>query len=158
MRMLRQCFFLPTIALILLASISCRKWDKLDTSPGITLSFSTDTVFFDTVFPTVGSVTQKLVVNNHHDNKIIVSSVRLAGGNASSYRINIDGIPAISASDVEIPGHDSIFVFVRVTIDPHNESTPYVVSDSIEFTTNGTLQRVKPVSYTHLTLPTIYSV
>jgi hypothetical protein len=127
--------------------ISCNKKDKVDTNPSLTLSFSTDTVFFDTVFTTIGSVTQKLLVYNNNDNKVLVSSIQLAGGTQSFYKINIDGTPATSISDIEIPGHDSIYIFIRVTIDPNNENNPLVVSDSILFITNGNLQDVKLMAW-----------
>jgi len=128
-------------------SLSCRKKDKIDTNPSLHLAFSTDTVFFDTVFPTVGSITHRLVVYNPNDSKVNITSVHLAGGTTSNYRINVDGIPAVDAFNVEIPGKDSIYIFVRVTIDPQNLNTPYVVSDSVEFNTNGNLQNVKLVAW-----------
>jgi hypothetical protein len=127
--------------------IACNKKDKVDTNPSLTLSFSTDTVFFDTVFTTIGSVTQKLLVYNNNDNKVMVSSIRLAGGSQSFYKINIDGTPATSISDVEIPGHDSLFIFIRITIDPNNQNNPLVVSDSILFMTNGNFQDVNLMAW-----------
>lgn len=139
----------PFFALVLFLSVfvSCRKDDRIDTDPALRLAFSTDTVFFDTVFPTVGSVTRKLLVYNENERKVKVTSIRLAGGNSSAYRININGTPATELGNVEIPGGDSIFVFVKVTVDPANTSTPFVVTDSIEFLTNGNLQRVRLVSW-----------
>ena len=147
MRISKLCFFCFLIGLSCILVLSCRKKDKVDSSPGLQLTFSTDTVFFDTVFPTVGSITKRLVVYNQNKNKLSIASIRLAGGQGSNYRININGTPAASLPDVEIPGNDSIYVFVRVTIDPHNQSTPYVVSDSLEFLTNGTPQQVKLVAW-----------
>jgi hypothetical protein len=143
-RLLILCFLAGLVSVV---AFSCRKKDKIDASPGLQLAFSTDTVFFDTVFPTVGSITKRLVVFNQNKNKINISSIRLSGGEASNYRINVNGIPATNASDVEVPSDDSIFIFVRVTIDPQNQNTPYVVSDSIEFMTNGSLQQVKLVAW-----------
>jgi hypothetical protein len=127
--------------------IACNKKDKVDTNPSMTLRFSTDTIFFDTVFTTIGSVTQKLLVYNNNDNKVKVTSIRLAGGSQSFYKINIDGTPATSISDLEIPGHDSIYIFIRVTIDPNNQNNPLVVADSILFMTNGNLQDVKLMAW-----------
>jgi hypothetical protein len=127
--------------------LSCRKRDQIDTSQGLQLSFSTDTVFFDTVFPTVGSVTKRLVVYNTNKNKISISDVRLSGGQGSMFRLNVNGTPAISATNIEIAGNDSLFVFVRVTVDPNNQNLPFVVSDSIQFTTNGSLQHIKLVAW-----------
>jgi len=133
--------------LITFTIISCRKKDKIDLDPSLRLSFSTDTVFFDTVFTTIGSVTQRLIVYNNNDHKLNVSQIILAGGEASNYRINIDGNPSLAAWNVEIPGHDSIFIFVRVTVDPQNLNTPFVVSDSLLFLVNGNLQDVKLVAW-----------
>ncbi len=147
MRISKLFFFITLTGLFLLISFSCKKNDKVDTNPSLQLAFSTDTVFFDTVFPSVGSITQRLIVYNQNKNKVSISNILLAGGSNSSYRININGTPAISAADVEIPGNDSLYIFVRVTIDPQNQSTPYVVSDSLEFTTNGNLQKVKLVAW-----------
>ena len=147
MRISRFCLYGAVVGMILVGFLSCRKKDKVDTNPSLVLAFSTDTVFFDTVFPTVGSITKRLIVYNPNNNKVNISTIRLAGGQASSYRININGTPEMSASDIEIPGEDSIFIFVRVTIDPHNQNTPFVVSDSLEFVTNGNLQNVRLVAW-----------
>jgi len=147
MRISRLFYLCFLVGLISVVFLSCRKKDKVDNSPGLQLEFSADTVFFDTVFPTIGSITNRLLVYNRNDNKVNVSSIRLSGGQASNYRININGTPAFSASDIEIPGNDSIFIFVQVTIDPQNQSTPYVVSDDLDFVTNGTPQQVKLVAW-----------
>jgi hypothetical protein len=141
----RIIFFLLLLSAIL--ATSCRKKDKIDSDPSLMLSFSSDTVFFDTVFTSIGSVTQRLTVYNANDGKVSISNVILAGGEGSNYRINIDGMPVLQAQNVEIPGHDSIFIFIRVTVDPNNENTPFVVSDSIMFLTNGNQQDVKLIAW-----------
>ena len=91
------------IFLISLFFYSCQKDDLISTEPSYKLAFSTDTVLFDTVFTTIGSTTKTLKVFNRNDQKIRISSIRLAEGNQSQYQLNIDGSPAISISNVEIP-------------------------------------------------------
>jgi hypothetical protein len=140
-------FLIISMSLFSFFFISCRKKDKLDPNPGLQLSFSSDTVFFDTVFPTVGSITKRLVVYNPNKNKVSIASINLAGGEGSSFRLNINGTPALSAAGLEIAGNDSLYIFVRVTVDPHNQNTPFVVSDSIEFNMNGASQDVKLVAW-----------
>jgi len=133
------------IILLLISTVvfsSCRKELKIDDNPSLKLEFSTDSIIFDTVFTTVGSITRFLKVYNRHDNAVNISSIRLLGGTTSFYRINIDGSPSIQEDDVEIAGNDSLFVFVRVTIDPTSGNTPFVVSDEISFNTNGNEQKV----------------
>lgn len=125
-----------------LSMASCRKENKIDDNPSLKLEFSTDSIIFDTVFTTVGSITRYLKVYNNHDKAVNISSIRLMGGEASYYRLNIDGQSAVQQNDIEVAGNDSLFVFVRVTIDPTSGMTPFVVSDEISFITNGNEQKV----------------
>ena len=125
---------------------SCKK-DIVDTSPSVTLSFSSDTVFFDTVFTTVGSVTQRLLVHNTNSKKIKISSILLSGGSQSAFGLNIDGKATPEATDVEIAANDSLFIFVRVTVNPTNQNNPLIITDSIRFMTNGNYQDVKLVAW-----------
>jgi hypothetical protein len=139
---------LSSLILIAVFSLfSCRKKDQVDTNPSVRLRFSTDTVFFDTVFSTVGSVTQQLMVYNDNSSKIVISSIRLASGGTTNFRLNIDGLAENSASDIEIPAKDSLYIFVRITVDPTNQNNPMIISDSLLFTTNGNLQKVNLVAW-----------
>ena len=132
------------ICLILLAfSWSCRKADKTDSSPSLMLSFSVDTVMFDTVLTTVGSVTKRLLVYNRNKNKVVVSQIQLGGGSGSMYRMNVDGTAAYSVQNTEIRGNDSLYIFVKVTVNPNDKNTPFIVSDSIVFMTNTNRQVVQ---------------
>ena len=137
---------LTALAVILFFS-SCRKDETISTDPSLKLSFSTDSVMFDTVFTTMGSVTKRLMVYNPNDNAVLISRVRLAGGSNSPYTVNIDGASGTDVRDVEIAGKDSLYVFVRVTVDPVNDNLPLVVKDSILFETNGNVQDVDLVSW-----------
>lgn len=128
---------------ILVFSFSCRKADKISADTSLVLSFSADTVMFDTVLTTVGSITGRLMIYNRNKNKIVVSSIRLGGGESSMYRINVDGQPASVVENIEISGNDSLFIFVRVTINPNSQNTPFIISDSLVFLTNGNRQIVQ---------------
>lgn len=141
--------------------VSCDKEEIITTDPDVKLSFSTDTVIFDTVFSTIGSTTRYLMVHNTDKNRVKISSVRLAGGASSPYEINIDGVPATQWKDIEIPGEDSLYVFIRVTVDPNDENNPFIVSDSIVFETNGNVQDVDLVAYgqnAHFYTNTVYQM
>ncbi len=125
---------------------SCEK-DELLTDAGAKPNFSTDTIMFDTVFVSIGSVTKNFRVFNPYDKTLKISSIRLAGGSASFYRLNVNGLPGKSFSDIEIRGGDSIWVFVEVTINPNSQTLPYVVQDSIIFETNGNIQDIDLVAW-----------
>ncbi len=125
-------------------STSCKK-EQFNTSSGI--SFSTDTLTFDTLFTTLGSTTRFFTIRNTQKQSIKISNIRLAGGASSSYRINIDGDAGTSFNDIEIPAKDSIYVFAEVTVNPNAANLPFIIEDSIEFLTNGILQQVQLNAY-----------
>jgi hypothetical protein len=142
-------FWLPAFLslFILIMSIggsSCRK-ERLMTSGG-ELRFSTDTLTFDTVFTTLGSATVGIRIYNPQGEKVNISSVRLAGGSSSYFRLNVDGRPG-PATNVEIAAHDSIYVFATVKVDPTDQNTPFVVEDKLIATLNGKDFSIPVIAY-----------
>ena len=121
---------------------SCKK-DKFITDPSAKIAFSTSQILFDTVFTTVGSVTKNFIVYNRNSQAIKISSIRLAGGTSSNFRINVDGAKGVQFNDIEIKAKDSMFVFAEVTVNPNNQNNPLVIRDSVIFTTNGNVQNVR---------------
>ncbi len=111
------------------------------------LGFSTDTVFFDTIFTTIGSTTRRFRVYNPYDHPLEISSIELAGGTASVFRLNIDGYATNRATNVEILPKDSLYIFVEVTLDPNRLDSLLAIHDSILFNTNGNLQDVNLVAW-----------
>lgn len=126
---------------MLASLLGCRKDQLFTDDPGIQLEFSADSILFDTVFTTVGTVTKRFTVHNPNDQGVRVN-IALEGGPPSPFRINVDGSAGISFNQVEILGGDSLFVFVEATLGPGGGNTPFVIEDHILFTTNGTDQRV----------------
>lgn len=145
----KQHIIIPTILLMTVLTVtwSCRKPVVVSDDPSLELSFSNDSVIFDTVFTSLGSATRRLMVYNPSKSRVSISNIRLASGDNSAFRLNVDGLPGSDFSDVEINGGDSLYIFARVTIDPNDISNPYVVEDSIMFLTNGNEQKVKLVAW-----------
>lgn len=110
------------------------------------LRFSKDCVKFDTVFTSIGSTYKTLKVYNPH-NYLVKTDVLLAGGQNSFFSINVDGEAGVSFRNVEIPPKDSIFIFVKVTINPHDQNNPYLIQDSIMFKTGNNTQQVNLLAY-----------
>ncbi len=131
----------------MLYSLSSCEDEGYMNSPDAMLRFSADTVMFDTIFTSIGSTTQHIKIYNNYNEDILISRIRVAGGDLSNFRLNINGAPTNEAFEVEIPAKDSIFIFVEVTIDPTGENLPMVVQDSIELTTNTNLQNIKLIAY-----------
>lgn len=121
---------------------SCKK-DEFIEDANAKLEFSEDSILFDTVFTTIGSVTKQFKIYNRNDQPIKISSITMGKGTASQFKINVDGVSGSSFTDIEIPKKDSLFVFVEATIDPTNVNSPLIVQDQIVFTTNGNTQTVQ---------------
>lgn len=121
---------------------SCKKDEFIEDSSA-KLELSEDSILFDTVFTTIGSVTKQFKIYNRNNQPIKITSIKMGKGTASQFKINVDGVPGSSFTDVEIPKKDSLFVFVEATIDPTNVNSPLIVQDQIVFTTNGNTQTVQ---------------
>ena len=142
---MRNLFFV-FISLTLLFMASCKK-ETFNTSPDAQVYISIDTLKFDTVFVSAGSVTQQVKIYNPNDQKIKLSSVELAGGGQSAFHINVDGIPGPSVSNTEIEANDSLYIFVTVTINPNADNAPFLVSDSILLNVNGKNRHIQLQAY-----------
>jgi hypothetical protein len=127
--------FLTSLAFIFLIS-SCKK-NSFITSAGALVNFSSDTLKFDTVFTSVGSITQSVKIINQNNQKLMLSEISLAGGAVSPFKINIDGAPGPAAKNIELGANDSLYVFVTVNVNPAAGTLPFVLEDSIQVSYNG---------------------
>jgi hypothetical protein len=126
--------------------LSCKK-ESFITSKEALLTISADTVRFDTVFTSVGSITQSFKIFNTNNQKVKISSVKLMGGENSSYKIIVDGMAANEVNDLELEANDSVYVFVNVTIDPGAGNLPFIIQDSIRVSYNGNDRQVQLEAY-----------
>ena len=115
---------------------ACRK-DSFITSPDASVSITADTLHYDTLFTTVGSVTQSFKIINENNQKLRLSSVKLMGGAGSNYKINVDGVATTEAAGIEIEANDSVYVFVQVNVNPNADNLPFIIRDSIQVSYNG---------------------
>ncbi len=123
-------------------SSSCTKIEFTEDSAS-QLEFSHDTLSFDTVFTTVGSATRSFRVHNRNDKFIRISKISVAQ-QRDFFRMNVDGLVGNDLLDIEIPPHDSIWVFMEVTVDPDEpfSISPFVINERVVFETNGNQQEV----------------
>lgn len=111
------------------------------------LRFSRDSVCFDTVFTGIGSSTQCVMVHNDNRNAVIISDVTMAAG-GRYFHINLDGENQLAnLHDIRLNGGDSLFLFIRVHIDPLDTNTPVLVEDTVRFTVNGNTQSIPLEAY-----------
>lgn len=130
------CFFLA----------SCKK-DSFITSEFAQIGMTADTLKYDTVFTTTGSITKSFKIINPNNQKLRLSKVKLMSGLTSAYKMNIDGAATTEVNNLDIEANDSIYVFVSITINPNAANLPFIVSDSILINYNGNSRYVQLQAY-----------
>ena len=121
--------------LCLASCLICSCEDRLSNNPEAGISFSVDTLRFDTVFTTKGSATKVVMAYNKGKEAVMIESVSFS--NNDNFRYNIDGeSKKEELHDIILRGGDSIFMFVKATIDPQDESKPVLIEDSVVFRVN----------------------
>jgi hypothetical protein len=135
-----------TILGVIFLFYACEK-EKLNSSSGVVLHFSADTITFDTLFTSIGSPTKNLRVINQTNENIVISSVRLAGGSHSDFRLNVNGDVTNETFSLQIPARDSIFIFIEATLGKTGKSSPLITEDSIIFRINNIEQKVRLMAW-----------
>ena len=126
--------------------VACKK-ERFIASPDAAIFISVDTIRFDTVFTSAGSVTSSFKIFNPNDGKLMLNSVELSGGNSSQFHINADGIPGPVINNIEIGANDSVYVFVTANINPNSSQAPFLISDSIRVKFNDSYALVQLTAY-----------
>jgi hypothetical protein len=145
MKRITPLFCLLTFAFGLFLT-SCKK-DSFITSEFAQLSITADTLKYDTVFTTTGSITKSFKIINENNQKLRLNKVKLMGGAVSAYKMNVDGVATNEVTNLDIEANDSIYVFVSVTINPNAANLPFIVSDSILINYNGNNRYVQLQAY-----------
>lgn len=130
--------FYTFIAALLLIAGSCSD-ESFSRSRNDKLLFSVDTLKMDTVFSGVPSSTYSFKVYNRNDNSLRINQIRLARGNQSGFRVNVDGVyldnmNGSQAQDFDIRKGDSLLVLVELTSHATNQLSPQAVEDKLLFT------------------------
>lgn len=141
---------LVAVFIISVSLLSCKDDLEITSSPSAKLSFSTDTIVFDTLFTTVGSTTKRIKIYNRNKSAINISKIDLVDSTSfAKYRLNIDGYSGNHLRDIEIPAEDSIFGFIEMTVkgNVNGNQFPFLVSEQLTFETNTNIQKVELVAF-----------
>lgn len=141
-----------SVLLSMAAVLSCvPEEERVNSDPRLQLSFSTDTIQFDTVFSgsaeQVKNITKRLMVYNKHDRALEIASITLGKGNSSHYSLIVNGQEGTSQGKQLLLGGDSLLVLVNLHILPTGNSKPFLVNDAIIIEVNGNVQEVKLWAY-----------
>ena len=165
MMKLRKTILLISLLMLAFSLQACMDDDSFTTSPQNRLTFSIDTLSLDTTFANVPTTTHSFWAYNRSGDGLRCASVRLASGNQTGFRVNVNGTylgPNVGyqAQNVEIRNEDSIRIFVELTAPSTGKTDPQLVADDLVFTLeSGVEQKVNLKAYAWdanlLTAPTI---
>jgi hypothetical protein len=125
--------------------LGCRK-DDFITSADAALIIRADTLFFDTVFTSIGSVTKRFTLVNPNNQKLRISRIAIEASE-TPFSLNINGVAANTATNLDLLPQDSLYVFVKVSIDPGSSNLPFLVRDSIIINYNSNERKVHLQAY-----------
>ncbi len=126
------------LLVLVVAHTSCEQ--RLTDDPNAYLTFSVDTLRFDTVFTAMQTPTLKFTVRNPQKEAVCVEAVTLQNNNGY-FNINVDGETQLAnMQNMIIAGKDSIYVFVKANIDQQNQNNPVLVHNAIQFHLKGKMQ------------------
>lgn len=134
------------MAIVLCVTSSCID-DDFSTSPSDLLTFSTDSVTFDTVITLQGTATKQFMVYNRGKKQLNISHISMANAGGGHFFLNVDGQKGTEFHNIEVRGGDSIFVFVECYLDETSQDEPLEMTDFILFETNGVTQRVTATAW-----------
>jgi len=139
--------FLAFIFACLCAGIffSCKD-DYFTGNSSYKISFSTDTLSFDTVFTTIVTPTRRIMVYNRTSENIRIENIKLHSNN-NCFQINVNGKSGTEFQDVELRSKDSLYIFVQVMIDKLGQNAPLHILDSLVFKYNNNLHKIMLQTY-----------
>lgn len=142
-------FYLLLWGFFTLTFTSCFKDDLINTDTGFELRFSTDSLYFDTTFTTVGSATKILKVYNDSNSPVEISNIKIRGNQGIHFTYNVDGLNGPQVGDIRINSNDSIYVFCKVRVDPDQplSVSPFILEDYMDFEINSKTQSVVLVAW-----------
>lgn len=140
-------FGIYIIVVWMLFVVACQPDEEKITDERVSLTFSSDSIVFDTIFSSIPSITRRLRVKNPNNKAVKIEQILLAGGSDSPFSIVVNGREDISFSDQLLLGGDSLLILAEANIYPGNKNLPFIVDDEIIFMINGQQQKVKLVAW-----------
>lgn len=124
--------------------------DSYSTDPNHRLRFSCDTLSFDTLFTTIPSRTMQFCIYNDNNKALLITEAGLRNRASSLFRYNFDGTIPDSSNTVKnkiIEAHDSLYVFVELTLSPNDSTMPIYTEDAFYCLCNGNRQELTLTAY-----------
>ncbi len=124
-----------------LSFVSCKK-DFYSDSVNDKLTFSSDSVLFDTIFTEKGSITQYIRIKNNCDGTVKINKIYLNKSTKSEFFINVNGQPGPCVENIDIDAGDSIFVFFQIKLQAQDVDTILFHEDYLNIDYNGRTDKI----------------
>ncbi|GAA4831440.1 right-handed parallel beta-helix repeat-containing protein [Algivirga pacifica] len=132
--MLRSFFILLSVIVL---SWACTPQNELVSGDeDLRLSFSQDTVFFDTLFTSLPSTTQRFRIINPNEGAVNIDRISLSE-NSGVFSMIIHGKEGNTLEDIYLRGGDSLMVLVEARISASEETLPFVIEEQVVVEANG---------------------
>ena len=132
---------IPFLLILSVIIVACNDDTDFSSNPSHRLTFSGDTIAFDTLFTDVPSSRGGMMVYNNNDEALRISSVELLSGGESGFRVLVDGQYGTFMQDIELWSNDSLFLFAELTPPRNGAATPMKVEDRLRFTLESGVQQ-----------------
>lgn len=138
-------YFLAWMLMYLVAGCEPKE-EVITTNSKALLEFSTDSVKFDTIFVSTGSISQAVWVYNRNAKAVKIDEIKLANANPA-FQLLINGQQTDQAQNILLRGKDSLLVLIKVTIPPTPDTAAFLQQDVLSFLTNANRQQIPLISY-----------
>ena len=137
---MRNILYLLMLVIVL---ASCLGEEDYTTSPTDRLTFSKDTIRFDTIISATPTRTRSFTVYNRASKAIRIPQVSLKSGASSPFQINVDGTSLSNgvATDFEIASKDSMIVYLMANVPHRDVDNPIAYSDELRFLTEAGVEQ-----------------
>jgi hypothetical protein len=136
--------YIPILVLFLF--FSCKK-DNAPSGAIENLSFSVDTIFFDTLFAQIPNVTKVFKVYNTGNEDVLIDKIFLKN-NSDYFSFTINGTQLNSEiTKVKINAKDSIWCFAKVNISGNNETNPFILEDEFVLQSGSKQNKLKVLAW-----------
>ncbi|BDD06304.1 hypothetical protein [Aureibacter tunicatorum] len=123
-----------TFALLATIQLTSCNPESEEFAPSVStaISFSSDTVSFDTLITNQLSVTHRLKIYNSNKSATLIKKIGMRSMEQTPYEVIINGIPSHTLENQKLFGNDSLMVLFSVTIPESEDSYPFKVEDFLD--------------------------
>jgi hypothetical protein len=136
-----QPFIKGAFALLVLLAFSKCSYDPEISKKPISLSFSTDTIQFDTLFAGKQSITKRLKVYNPSAEAVLLNDIRLMNA-TNNFELIVNGVSGNNFKDKLLLAEDSLLILIEANINQSDLNNPFVIREVLSFSNQGTDQSI----------------